>query len=59
MVLTIIAGATVFGHFLAITRIPYELANVVQELPLPDWGYCRHYYSDLISSVDVSWIPWP
>jgi C4-dicarboxylate transporter DctM subunit len=38
MVLTIIAGATVFGHFLAITRIPYELANVVQELPLPDWG---------------------
>ncbi len=38
MVLTIIAGATLFGHFLAITRIPYELANIVQELPLPGWG---------------------
>jgi tripartite ATP-independent transporter DctM subunit len=38
MVLTIIAGATIFGHFLAVTRIPYDLAAMVQELPLPSWG---------------------
>ncbi|MFV0437841.1 MAG: TRAP transporter large permease [Desulfopila sp.] len=37
MVLTIIAGATIFGHFLAITRIPYDLAATVQHLPLPGW----------------------
>ncbi len=38
MVLMIVAGATVFGHFLAITRIPYELASWVSELPLPPWA---------------------
>jgi tripartite ATP-independent transporter DctM subunit len=38
MVLTIIAGATIFGHFLAITRIPYDLAATVQNLPLPGWA---------------------
>lgn len=37
MVLMIVAGATVFGHFLAITRIPYILANWVAGLPLPNW----------------------
>ncbi len=37
MVLTIIAGATLFGHFLAVTRIPYDLAAMVQTLPLPGW----------------------
>lgn len=35
MVLVIVAGATVFGHFLAVTRIPYNLADWVAGLPLP------------------------
>jgi len=38
MVLVIVAGATVFGHFLAITRIPYALATWVSELTLPNFG---------------------
>lgn len=38
MVLMIVAGATVFGHFLAITRIPYTLASWVAGLPLPNWS---------------------
>lgn len=36
MVMVIVAGATMFGHFLAITRIPYALATWVSELPLPN-----------------------
>ena len=35
MVMTIVAGAVVFGHFMAITRIPFELANWVSTLQLP------------------------
>ncbi|MDD5205869.1 MAG: TRAP transporter large permease [Desulfobacterales bacterium] len=35
MVLFIIAGATVFGHFMAITNIPFELADWVGGLPIP------------------------
>lgn len=35
MVLVIVAGATIFGHFLAITRLPFTLANWVTGLPLP------------------------
>jgi len=38
MVLLIVAGATIFGHFLAVTRIPYALAKWVAELPLPHWA---------------------
>ena len=38
MVMVIVAGATMFGHFLAITRIPYALATWVSELPLPHWA---------------------
>ena len=38
MVLVIVAGATVFGHFLAVTRIPYMLADWVAGLPLPPWA---------------------
>jgi C4-dicarboxylate transporter DctM subunit len=38
MVLVIVAGATVFGHFLAVTRIPYNLATWVAGLPLPAWA---------------------
>ncbi|MFH2218916.1 MAG: TRAP transporter large permease [Pseudomonadota bacterium] len=35
MIMTIVSGAVVFGHFMAITRVPYELASWVSTLPLP------------------------
>ena len=38
MVLTIVAGATVFGHFLQITNVPTELAAWLAGLPLPAWA---------------------
>ena len=38
MVLVIVAGATVFGHFMAITRIPYIAAQWIGELPLPNYA---------------------
>lgn len=38
MVLAIIAGATMFGHFLAVTQIPTRLAVWLTELPLPAHG---------------------
>ncbi len=37
MVLLLIAGAVVFGHFLAVTRIPFEAANWVGGLDVPPW----------------------
>lgn len=37
MVMIIVAGAVMFGHFLAVTRIPYELATCLAGLPLPGW----------------------
>ena len=38
MVLVIVAGATVFGHFMAITRIPFIAATWVGGLPLPNYA---------------------
>ena len=35
MVLVIVAGAVIFGHFMAVTRVPYDLANWVAGLPIP------------------------
>jgi len=35
MVITIVAGAVIFGKFLTVTRIPNELAGWVAELPVP------------------------
>ena len=35
MVLLLIAGATIFGHFLAISRIPFNVASWVAELNMP------------------------
>ncbi|WP_027717581.1 TRAP transporter large permease [Desulfovirgula thermocuniculi] len=35
MVITLIVGAMVFGRFLAITRLPYEVAAWAASLPLP------------------------
>ncbi|MGB9920306.1 MAG: TRAP transporter large permease [Moorellales bacterium] len=34
MILTVVAGATLFGHFLTITTIPFVLADWVESLPL-------------------------
>jgi C4-dicarboxylate transporter DctM subunit len=38
MVLFILAGATIFGHFMAISRIPFVLADWLETLPLPTMG---------------------
>jgi len=38
MVLMVVAGATIFGHFLAVTRIPFEIANWVVSFNLPSWA---------------------
>lgn len=38
MVMVIIAGATLLGHFLAVTRLPFYLAEWVAALPLPAWA---------------------
>lgn len=37
-VMVIVAGATVFGRFIAVTRIPFTLADWVGGLPLPPMG---------------------
>jgi tripartite ATP-independent transporter DctM subunit len=34
MVMVIVTGAVIFGHFMAVTRLPYDLANWVGSLPL-------------------------
>lgn len=36
MVIVIVAGAMIFGRFLAATRIPYDIASWVVGLPVPD-----------------------
>ncbi|BCS88263.1 TRAP transporter large permease [Pseudodesulfovibrio sediminis] len=38
MVLVLIAGAVVFGKFLAVTRIPFDLANAVGSMDLPPFA---------------------
>ncbi len=38
MVIMLVAGATIFGHFLALSRISMEMANFVNSLNLPAWG---------------------
>lgn len=35
MVIVIVAGAMIFGRFLAVTRIPYDIATWVVSLPVP------------------------
>jgi C4-dicarboxylate transporter DctM subunit len=35
MVMVIVAGATIFGHFMAVTRVPFELSAWAGNLPLP------------------------
>jgi C4-dicarboxylate transporter DctM subunit len=38
MVMVIVTGAVIFGHFMAVTRLPYDLATWVSSLPLPNWA---------------------
>ena len=38
MVILIVAGATVFGHFLAVSQLPSWLATYLASLPLPGWS---------------------
>jgi C4-dicarboxylate transporter DctM subunit len=38
MILMIVSGATVFGHFLAVTTIPDTLSTWAVGLPLPPWA---------------------
>jgi len=38
MVLLLVAGAVVFGHFLAVTRIPFNVAQWVASMQLPPYG---------------------
>lgn len=35
MIMVIVAGATIFGHFLAISRIPFTVAELVSSLQIP------------------------
>lgn len=37
MIMTIILGAVIFGRFLAVTRLPYDLASMVSDMPLPSF----------------------
>ena len=37
MVMVIVAGAMVFGRFLAVTQLPHDLASWLAGLPLPSW----------------------
>jgi len=38
MIMVIVTGAVIFGHFMAITRLPFELAGWVSSLPLPRYA---------------------
>jgi len=38
MILVIVAGATVFGHFLAVTRIPFDVGTWVMGLQIAPWA---------------------
>ena len=37
MIMTIILGAVIFGRFLAVTRLPYDLAAIVSDMALPSY----------------------
>jgi C4-dicarboxylate transporter DctM subunit len=37
LVFMIVAGAVIFGRFLAVTRLPFEAANIISSLALPNW----------------------
>jgi tripartite ATP-independent transporter DctM subunit len=38
MIMFMVAGAVIFGRFMAVSRVPFELANWVSSLPLPPFA---------------------
>lgn len=38
MIMLMLAGAVIFGRFMAVSRVPFELANWVGSLPLPSFA---------------------
>ena len=38
MIMVIIMGAVIFGRFLSVTRLPFDVAAWVAGLHLPGWG---------------------
>lgn len=38
MIMLLVAGATIFGRFMAVSRVPFELANWAGTLPLPPFA---------------------
>jgi TRAP-type C4-dicarboxylate transport system permease large subunit len=38
MVFMMVTGAIIFGRFLAITRLPFEVADLIVGLPLPNYA---------------------
>ncbi len=38
MIMLMLAGAVIFGRFMAVSRVPFELANWVGSLPLPPFA---------------------
>ncbi|NLH17658.1 MAG: TRAP transporter large permease [Phycisphaerae bacterium] len=38
MVMVIVAGAAIFGNFLAVSRLPFQLAGWLSGLAIPGWG---------------------
>lgn len=37
MIMVIVAGATIFGHFLAVSRIPFDIASWIAHFDLHPW----------------------
>ncbi len=38
MIFVILAGATLFGRFLTVTRLPFEASEFIAALPVPSWA---------------------
>ena len=59
MVMMLIAGAVIFGKFLAVTRIPFNIATWVGGLQYAAlYDYCCRCRASILSA-DASWMPWP
>ena len=59
MVLLLVAGAVIFGHFLAVTRITFDVAKWVAGLNMPDYAVVAMIVLGLPASAAASSTPWP
>ncbi len=59
MVLFLIAGAVIFGKFLAITRIPFNMASWVASFDLPNLAVMIMIIMIYFACGCVSWTRWP